>query len=90
MHSRKSALFLNHPTLEPLALIIWSQTQLSMKVFLDFALPLLLLVPIGAMINWHVEEEEGDQNVRRSSNLWNIQSMIVRKALRTAERFLHI
>ena len=39
-----------------------------MKVFLDFALPLLLLVPIGAMINWHVEEEEGDQNVRRSSN----------------------
>ena len=67
VHSRKSALVLNHPTLEPLN--IWSQTQLSMKVCLDFALPWLLLVPIGAMINWHVEEEEGDQNVRRSSNL---------------------
>ena len=67
MHSRKSALVLNHPTLEPL--IIWSQTQLSMKVFLDFALPWLLLVPTGAMIDWHDEEEEYDQNIRRSSNL---------------------
>jgi len=67
VHSKKSALVLNHPTLEPL--ITWSQTQLSMKLFRDFALPWLLLVPIGAMINWYVEEEEGDQNIWRSSKL---------------------
>ena len=40
-----------------------------MKVFLDFALPWLLLVPTGAMIDWHDEEKEYDQNIRRSSNL---------------------
>ena len=66
-HTVENALVLDHPTLEPL--IIWSETQLSMKVFLNFALPWLLLVPTGAMIDWHDEEEEDDQNVRRSSNL---------------------